>query len=117
MNAQIVATIISVAIGSLYVYFLYNRTKKMRPDLIKPSRLQTNENEQDYKYDWNFILGFGFMGFGFGEGIYVICNIFTMYFYNQSYLDITTLIVVSMVYMGFLCRMLDGFMGRYRLRN
>jgi hypothetical protein len=45
MNAQIVATIISVAIGGLYVYFLYNRTKKMRPDLIKPSRPQKKENE------------------------------------------------------------------------
>ena len=57
------------------------------------------------------------MGFSFGEGVYVICNVFILHFYGQSYLDVTTLILVSMVYMAFLCRYLDGFMGRYRLRN
>jgi hypothetical protein len=114
---QIIAQIISVVIGGLYVYLLYRRTKKKRPDLITPSRIQLRESEKDYTYDWNFILGFGFMGFSFGEGVYVICNVFILHFYGQSYLDVTTLILVSMVYMAFLCRYLDGFMGRYRLRN
>jgi hypothetical protein len=90
------------------------RVYKKRPDLIIPSRLQLNENERNYTFDINLIAGIGFTAWGFAEGTYLICNIILFFFFNKEYLDIFSLIPLTIVYTIFLASAFYGFMIRYR---
>ena len=111
---NLTAILICALIFFLFFALLFLRIYKKRPDLIKPSRIQINQNEDDYTFDVNLIGGIGLMAYGFAEGAYLLCNMVLWLFYNKIYLDITSLIPLTIVYMIFLSGVFFGFMRKYR---
>jgi hypothetical protein len=111
---QLIAVIICAILFFLVFSLQLLRVYKKRPDLIKPSRLQLNENESNYTFDVNMIAGIGLTAWGFAEGAYLICNIILLFFFNKEYLDIFSLIPLTIVYTIFLASAFYGFMIRYR---
>src|SRR5215211_430025 len=95
---HLIAVIICTIIFFLFLTILLLRVYKKRPDLIKPSRIQLNENESDYTFDVNLIGGFALLAYGFAEGAYLVCNMILLYFFNKEYLDIFSLIPLTIVY-------------------
>jgi hypothetical protein len=108
------AILICILVFFLFFALLFLRVYKKRPDLLIPSRLQLNENEINSTLDVNFISGIGFTAWGFAEGAYLLCNLVLWLFYNKIYLDITSLIPLTIVYTIFLANAFYGFMIKYR---
>jgi hypothetical protein len=111
---QIIAVLVCTGIFVLVFALQLLRVYKKRPDLLIPSRVQLNENERDYTFDTNLIAGIGLTAWGFAEGAYLICNMILFFFFNKEYLDIYSLIPVTIVYLIFLAGAFYGFMIRYR---